>query len=71
MTGQKWTGREKDGYVLINNGDGQTLGIATALSPQIDLVTEPGWMRFADTFGGHTRMTIDMTKAYCDGFQLL
>lgn len=67
--GQKWTGREKDGYVLINNGDGQTLGIATALSPQIDLATEPGWMRFADTFGGHTRMTIDMTKAYCDGFQ--
>ena len=26
-------------------------------------------MRFADTFGEHTRMTTDMAKAYCDGFQ--
>lgn len=47
----------------------RALGITTALSPQIDLATEPRWMRFADTFGEHTEMTIDMTKAYCDGFQ--
>lgn len=47
----------------------RALGITTALSPQIDLATEPRWMRFADTFGEHTQMTIDMTKAYCDGFQ--
>lgn len=47
----------------------RALGITTALSPQIDLSTEPRWMRFADTFGEHTQMTIDMTKAYCDGFQ--
>ena len=26
-------------------------------------------MRLCDTFGEHTQMTIDMTKAYCDGFQ--
>ncbi len=47
----------------------RALGIATALSPQIDLSTEPRWMRFADTFGEHTQMAIDMAKAYCDGFQ--
>lgn len=47
----------------------RALGITTALSPQIDLATEPRWMRFADTFGEHTQMTIDLTKAYCDGFQ--
>lgn len=47
----------------------RALGITTALSPQIDLATEPRWMRFADTFGEHTQKTIDMTKAYCDGFQ--
>lgn len=47
----------------------RALGITTALSPQIDLATEPRWMRFADTFGEHTQMTIDMAKAYCDGFQ--
>lgn len=47
----------------------RALGITTALSPQIDLATEPRWMRFVDTFGEHTDMTIAMTKAYCDGFQ--
>jgi beta-glucosidase len=47
----------------------RALGITTALSPQIDLATEPRWMRYADTFGGHVDLTIDMTKAYCDGMQ--
>lgn len=53
----------------IASAEYRALGITTALSPQIDLATEPRWMRFADTFGEHTQMTIDMTKAYCDGFQ--
>lgn len=53
----------------MGSAEYRALGIATALSPQIDLATEPRWMRFADTFGEHTQMTIDMTKAYCDGFQ--
>lgn len=53
----------------IASAEYRALGIATALSPQIDLSTEPRWMRLCDTFGEHTRMTIDMTKAYCDGFQ--
>ncbi len=47
----------------------RALGLATALSPQIDLCTEPRWMRMADTFGEHTELSIAMTKAYCDGFQ--
>ncbi|MDF2942137.1 MAG: glycoside hydrolase family 3 protein [Herbinix sp.] len=47
----------------------RALGISTALSPQIDLATEPRWMRYADTFGAHIDLTIDMTKAYCDGMQ--
>lgn len=53
----------------VGSTEYRALGITTALSPQIDLATEPRWMRFADTFGEHTQMTIDMTKAYCDGFQ--
>ena len=59
----------KRGYIRIENEGGKTLGITTALSPQIDLATEPRWMHFADTFGEHTQMPVDMTKAYCDGFQ--
>lgn len=47
----------------------RALGIATALSPQIDLATEPRWMRWGDTFGEHTRLAADMARAYCDGMQ--
>ncbi len=45
------------------------LGLATALSPQIDLATDPRWMRFDGTFGEGTKLTTAMAKAYCDGFQ--
>lgn len=47
----------------------RAMGITTALSPQIDLATDPRWNRFGDTFGEHEQLAIDMTKAYCDGMQ--
>ncbi len=47
----------------------RSLGIATALSPQIDLATDPRWMRFNGTFGEDTALSTDMARAYCDGFQ--
>ncbi|BBF42794.1 beta-glucosidase [Lachnospiraceae bacterium KM106-2] len=47
----------------------RALGITTALGPQIDLATEPRWMRYKDTFGGSTNLTIDYVKAYVDGMQ--
>lgn len=47
----------------------RALGIVTALSPQVDLGTEPRWMRVADTFGAHPQLVTDMAKAYCDGLQ--
>lgn len=47
----------------------RALGIATALSPQIDLATDPRWSRFSGTFGESARMSSDMARAYCDGFQ--
>lgn len=39
------------------------------LGPQIDLCTEPRWMRFVDTLGENLEMTKKMVKAYCDGMQ--
>lgn len=45
------------------------LGIATALSPQVDIATEPRWMRFCGTFGEDSCLSADMAEAYCDGFQ--
>lgn len=47
----------------------RALGIATALSPQIDLATDPRWMRFKGTFGEDWRLAADMAQACCDGFQ--
>jgi len=47
----------------------RALGIATALSPQIDLATEPRWSRVNGTFGEDPQLATDMARAYCDGFQ--
>ncbi len=47
----------------------RALGITTALSPQIDLATDPRWGRFNGTFGEDPHLSADMARAYCDGFQ--
>jgi len=47
----------------------RALGIATALSPQIDLATEPRWSRFDGTMGEDPDLATDMARAYVDGFQ--
>jgi beta-glucosidase len=47
----------------------RALGIATALSPQVDIATEPRWMRFNGTFGPDPQLAADMARAYVDGFQ--
>lgn len=47
----------------------RAMGIATALSPQIDLGTEPRWFRISGTFGEDPLLTTDLGRAYIDGFQ--
>lgn len=47
----------------------RALGVATALSPQIDLATEPRWSRFDGTMGEDPDLAADLAKAYVDGFQ--
>ena len=47
----------------------RALGISTALSPQIDLATEPRWSRFDGTMGEDPDLATDMARAYVDGFQ--
>ena len=53
----------------IGSKEYRALGIATALSPQIDLGTEPRWSRFDGTMGEDPDLTTDMARAYVDGFQ--
>ncbi len=47
----------------------RALGITTELGPQIDLGTEPRWMRVADTYGPSSKLVTDYAKAYCEGLQ--
>jgi len=47
----------------------RALGITTALSPQVDLATEPRWNRNSGTFGEDPKLAADMARAYVDGFQ--
>ena len=56
-------------YASIIRREYRALGIVTALSPQVDIGTEPRWLRIADTFGAHPRLAADMGRAYCDGMQ--
>lgn len=47
----------------------RAMGITTALGPQIDLATEPRWMRYEDTFGGDLDTSLRMTRVICDAMQ--
>jgi beta-glucosidase len=46
-----------------------SVGLRTALHPQIDLATEPRWARGAGTFGEDKDLTIKMVVPYIKGFQ--
>ena len=47
----------------------RALGITTALSPQLDLATEPRWRRVLGCFSEDPQLVTDYARAYCDGFQ--
>lgn len=47
----------------------RALGIATALSPQVDLATDPRWSRVSGTFGESSKLSAQMGREYIDGFQ--
>ncbi|MDR2810385.1 MAG: glycoside hydrolase family 3 C-terminal domain-containing protein [Tannerellaceae bacterium] len=53
----------------IASAEYRALGISTALSPQIDLASEPRWFRLGMTFGEGTGLVTDLGRAYIDGFQ--
>ena len=58
-----------EAYAQVISKEYRALGITTALSPQVDVGTEPRWMRIEDTFGAHPDLVADMGRAYCDGMQ--
>ena len=58
-----------EAYAKIIAREYRALGITTALSPQVDVGSDPRWMRIEDTFGSHPELVTDMGRAYCDGLQ--
>ncbi|WP_158372658.1 glycoside hydrolase family 3 N-terminal domain-containing protein [Cellulosimicrobium cellulans] len=58
-----------DAFATMSSAEYRALGIATALSPQIDLATEPRWLRVDGTFGENVDLNNRLAAAYVDGFQ--
>ena len=58
---------EKFGQIAAS--EYRALGITTALSPQVDIATDPRWGRFSGTFGESPLLSAAMAQAYCNGFQ--
>lgn len=56
-------------FASITSQEYRAMGITTALGPQIDLATEPRWLRVDGTFGENTALATDMARAYVDGSQ--
>ena len=56
-------------FGTIASKEYRALGLTTALSPQVDLATDPRWYRFSGTFGPSPELSTDMARAYVDGFQ--
>lgn len=47
----------------------RALGISNALSPQIDLASEPRWLRVSGTLGEDSDLAKELAAAYVTGFQ--
>lgn len=56
-------------YGKIAAAEYRALGITTALSPQVDIATDPRWFRFSGTYGEDPDLNAAIAEAYCDGFQ--
>ena len=56
-------------FAKASSAEYRAMGITTALGPQIDLATEPRWLRVDGTFGENVELAKTMAKAYVDGSQ--
>ncbi len=56
-------------YGEVASEELRAMGIATLLAPQVEIATEPRWMRVHETFGESSTLSIDLTRAYIKGFQ--
>ncbi|MDN4479942.1 glycoside hydrolase family 3 N-terminal domain-containing protein [Demequina muriae] len=56
-------------FARVVSKEYRALGISNALSPQIDLATEPRWLRVSGTLGENPELASELAAAYVKGFQ--
>jgi len=56
-------------FAQMASAEYRALGIVTALSPQVDLATDPRWIRNEGTLGEDVTWARQLAAVYVDGFQ--
>ena len=56
-------------FATMASAEYRALGIVTALSPQVDLATDPRWIRNEGTLGEDLDWAAELAGVYVDGFQ--
>ena len=56
-------------FSALVSAEYRALGITSAISPQIDLATDPRWLRTEGTFGENVELTSALAAANVTGFQ--
>ena len=56
-------------YGEVASEELRAMGISTLLAPQVELATEPRWMRVHETFGESSRLSVELTRAYIGSLQ--
>lgn len=56
-------------FAEITSEEYRAMGITYALAPQIDLSSDPRWLRLNGTFGENSDLAAQLASAYVDGYQ--
>lgn len=56
-------------FASVVSQEYRALGITTAISPQVDLATDPRWLRTEGTYGEDAGRTAELARVTVDGFQ--
>lgn len=56
-------------FAEITSEEFRAMGLTITLAPQIDLGTDPRWLRLNGTFGDDSELAAQIAEAYVDGYQ--
>lgn len=56
-------------FAQVTSEEYRAIGITYALAPQIDLASDPRWLRLNGTFGQNSELAAELAEAYVSGYQ--